>query len=73
MEVVKGVAGRIWHALKTGARGLIQAKGVYCLERIPPSPYSYVDVYMKRIEETFLWERASISAFFKGGLLAPNT
>ena len=38
VEGVKGVEGRIWHARKTGGRGLTQAKGVYPPQDPRPSP-----------------------------------
>ena len=71
VEGAKGVKRRIWRAWKTGARGLTQSKGVYCLEKIPPSPYFYVDVYMKRSEETFLSKVASLRRI-PWGLMAPK-
>ena len=68
---VKGVEGRIAHPWGARSRGLALLKGVDCLERIPPSPYFYVDVYMKRSEETFLSKVASLRRI-PWGLMAPK-
>ena len=54
-----------------GGEGFARPLGGYCLERIPPSPYFYVDVYMKRSEETFLSKVASLRRI-PWGLMAPK-